>query len=790
MTILEHGHGRQHAYVTRRTAARVPLRRDWDDDQDDLHKLLAHHFPEHLENEPQKEIHPRSGYSVHVGEEKRLVVPQTEGKTGERPGLEWSVTDHGHFPNRPMFPSKDVRREPVKHVYRGVSTDEWKQAQERGHIQSDKRGTIADWEGTNADVDPRSAASYLPRGGSGHILQIKVHPDDGWFTHHADQYVRTRQSIPLDRVTKISPVIHKDEQTNYSVDEEHHPNQKTAAKPTPGFHTNVPPFDGPHHLSLKLAQNIVRDKHPDLAEKMPSNPDPLLKHILGKGGHPDAADGFVMKHEDPKASRSQAVYGLFGQPGIALHPDRWDYGTLAHEAAHLLHHHHGGINYRKRGHPDEVKHGPDFVDHYRTALNAIAHPAGELLHDQYHKILPNKLQMAGTPLGEKLFRKAVADKGTYFHGTSLGRARSIIDNGAYKGINLSRHRSIADDYARIGEKHHDGGAVLEGDLVGSEDEHYREPWGVVTSRPGAFVPRRLHHFDGRVEEVRPEGKTSGRTRLPTKRLFGPTYGLDHRLFDGEHLKPDVRHYVLNALHGFWLPRYGPGWIHWARVYLAGSEASEWTSETLEGNNDFDVLIGVDYDRLRSAVPSLRTMSDEDITAHLNRELRELTEQTSAATIPIEGESTGPWDNTWYVNRDSWDITRIRPYAAYNITDDEWAVKPPHLPDWSIEKFPQGKGLQQEIRGIIEMAKGILRMNEPYRTRQATQLWEYIHSSRSKAFGPGGAGWWDANNVLEKALDQAGLMHKLWELMDQARRDPTRLDIPNWSNDPYALTTLG
>lgn len=292
-----------------------------------------------------------------------------------------------------------------------------------------------------------------------------------------------------------------------------------------------------------------------------------------------------------------------------------------------------------------------------------------------------------------------------------------------------------------------------------------------------------HHWT-RHDFAGPVSRTA-KAWMPTKRLFGPTHGLDHRLFEGDHLKPDVRNYILGTLGGFWRPLYGSDWQRWAKVYFAGSEASEWTSETLEGNNDFDVLLGVDYDRLRSSVPVFRGRSNEEITSELNEQLRTgLVPHTDPAWITIDGQQTGPWSNTFYVNKDSYDIRAIRPYAAYDVGADQWIVRPPHLPDWDVSKFPEGKGLSQEIKGVIQMARGILRMPEPYRTQQGSQLWHYIHDSRTNAFGPTGEGWWDANNVLEKALDQAGLLQGLWNAMDRARTDPSTLNAPTgWSNDP-------
>lgn len=274
--------------------------------------------------------------------------------------------------------------------------------------------------------------------------------------------------------------------------------------------------------------------------------------------------------------------------------------------------------------------------------------------------------------------------------------------------------------------------------------------------------------------------------MPTQRLFGRTYGLDHRLFDGEQLRPDVRKYILETLNSFWKPHYGLSWDQWARVYFAGSEASEWTSENLEGNNDFDILVGVDYNAYRANGSRKDAgKTDLQITDELNEGFRNgLNPRTANAMIMVDGKLTGPWDNTWYVNPHSYDIREIRPYAAYDVTDDKWAVKPPHLPEWNTKAFPEGKGLEREIRGILDMAKGILAMPEPYRTQNARALWEFVHSNRSDAFGPQGEGWYDPRNVIEKALDQAGLMKRLWALMDNARKDPHLLDSPaGWSNDP-------
>lgn len=146
-----------------------------------------------------------------------------------------------------------------------------------------------------------------------------------------------------------------------------------------------------------------------------------------------------------------------------------------------------------------------------------------------------------------------------------------------------------------------------------------------------------------------------------------------------------------------------------------------------------------------------------------------------------------YDLTWFVNPHSYDITAIKPYAAYDVTHGEWVVKPPELPSWSLKDFPEGHGLTREIQGVIEMARGVLAMPEPYRTQNGDALWHFIHDNRSGAFGPQGEGWFDARNVIEKASDQKGLMQQLWACHDRADHDPHTLDAPaGWSNDPSTV----
>jgi hypothetical protein len=146
-------------------------------------------------------------FMTSVGERRSLDVPRSVpgSEMQEKPGLNWNVHDTGSF----MEPV--VRQEPVTHVFRGMSTDEFDQAQTRGFIQSDERGVISPgWEGTNAGLNPATANSYLPRQGPGRIVKIAVHPEDQWFSTDVDDYARTRAAVPFSRVEAFTSVMSKD----------------------------------------------------------------------------------------------------------------------------------------------------------------------------------------------------------------------------------------------------------------------------------------------------------------------------------------------------------------------------------------------------------------------------------------------------------------------------------------------------------------------------------------------------------------------------------------------------
>lgn len=262
-------------------------------------------------------------------------------------------------------------------------------------------------------------------------------------------------------------------------------------------------------------------------------------------------------------------------------------------------------------------------------------------------------------------------------------------------------------------------------------------------------------------------------QAPRERIFGKTQDeLNEELWDGDRLKPKVRSALLERLNRS-LKDFDQNWHQWVKAYFAGSMASLWW-----GNNDLDILVGVDYDKARHQVGGFADLSNEEIKDILNAKFRETFN---------DPEYDAPWNDetyelTAYNNLNSYDIRDIRPYAAYEMLENMWYVKPPHLPHWSPSEFPQGTGLWSYINGMANAIKGVLEMPDPHGPRQAKALWDFLHADRGNAFGDEGYGWYDTSNVVEKYLDQVGL----WGQLYQAKKRYESGDYDKgeeWSNLP-------
>lgn len=273
--------------------------------------------------------------------------------------------------------------------------------------------------------------------------------------------------------------------------------------------------------------------------------------------------------------------------------------------------------------------------------------------------------------------------------------------------------------------------------------------------------RRSRHPLRIIREVQ-SGHRTASAWTPQVGIFGPTTGLDHRLFNTRfRLRPEVRGAIMERLDRCIRTDAGlagSDWQDWTRVYLLGGSVSEWAgSRPNETAQDLDVIVAIDLAGAQRH-NAFEGMSGGQAASALNTAFRKHFNE-DGWQAPFGGQ----WDLTAFCNQRAWDITVIKPYAAWDLTHGAWAVTPPHLPEHTLADF--SPAVLAQARAVAAEARAILRMDEPLRTREARALWDRIHAGRSMAFSEQGTGWDDPANVTEKWLAYAphGLLGRIRDL---------------------------
>jgi hypothetical protein len=269
----------------------------------------------------------------------------------------------------------------------------------------------------------------------------------------------------------------------------------------------------------------------------------------------------------------------------------------------------------------------------------------------------------------------------------------------------------------------------------------------------------------------------------------PQQGLDPRLFEGDRMHPSVRKWVLDTLYGYWATKYRSP-KQWSTVWAAGSGISyQWAAD--RGNGDLDILIGVDFPAFFRANRDYVGMSEAEMGDLFNADFHtELWPKTA---------NWNGFEVTFYVNPNSSDIRNINPYAAYNITDDEWTVRPPKLPADPHTLYPaeyqRAFAAEKEQSEMLVSRYGAARraadaaipdspgwhnsMNAlNIVATQARALFDSIHLGRRAAFGSGGSGYGDFYNYRWQAHKQAGTVQALAQLsaVDKEAHKAEQCDI--------------
>lgn len=251
----------------------------------------------------------------------------------------------------------------------------------------------------------------------------------------------------------------------------------------------------------------------------------------------------------------------------------------------------------------------------------------------------------------------------------------------------------------------------------------------------------------------------------------PENHLDPLLFVDDHVRPSVRSRVLGSLYSFWAGRYRDAHA-WSRVWLAGSGVSYlWSAARDPG--DLDVLVGVNFPDFRRANTDFQGLSDVEIADYLNDDLRD-------NLWPTTSNFLGAYEATFYVNPRGWDITTMKPYAAYNLTTDAWTVHPdphPHpplAPEYLVVATQDAAHAQQivdrydkALEQMIGVSNPGMRLNAEITVRatarEGADLFDQIHSGRKNAFGPDGMGYADMAEYRYKSAKQSGALEALRHL---------------------------
>jgi hypothetical protein len=285
----------------------------------------------------------------------------------------------------------------------------------------------------------------------------------------------------------------------------------------------------------------------------------------------------------------------------------------------------------------------------------------------------------------------------------------------------------------------------------------------------------------------------------------PQKGLDPHIFDGQHIKPDVRDHILGVLHTYLDARYR-GVRSWLGVWLAGSGISfQWAGD--RGNGDLDVLFGVNFPRFYETNPTFQGISEAEFADLLNNDMRQNLWPRTAVTN-FHGQT---YEVTYYLNpgTSATSIAAIHPYAAYNLTRDVWDIRPPELPEnprslypdtwWKAvdEERDQARLLVSRYNVLRSQAVNLHPNSAAWKNalgsqklvvEQAKNLFDSIHLGRRQAFGPGGSGYGDYANFRWQAHKESGVVQALNSLaqMDTEARKEEQTELYGTPIDDAAV----
>ena len=260
--------------------------------------------------------------------------------------------------------------------------------------------------------------------------------------------------------------------------------------------------------------------------------------------------------------------------------------------------------------------------------------------------------------------------------------------------------------------------------------------------------------------------------MATSYFSTPEEELDPRLFDDEHLRGDIRMGLMALLFGY-LDQHYTDARTWAHAWIAGSGASyQWSAARQPG--DLDVLVGVDYKAFRASNTKFAALTDVEISQHI----------TDGFRTDLQPKTTNwqGYEVTFYVNPHATDIRSINPYAAYDIVNDSWTVRPdsmqqaPNNREWAVraaKDTERAKALTQAYSTAYtalhnapnDAARRTAERNLYVTVDQAVALFDEIHHGRRFAFSHDGEGYYDWHNYRWQAGKESGVIDSLRQIKD-------------------------
>ena len=287
------------------------------------------------------------------------------------------------------------------------------------------------------------------------------------------------------------------------------------------------------------------------------------------------------------------------------------------------------------------------------------------------------------------------------------------------------------------------------------------------------MPRSSDDFYRQV--IRPGHSSYFEQPLPT---------LDPSLFDGHHLKDHVRQWLLLTLaDGLADSLDLAGVNEWLHAWLAGSGITyQWEG----GEGDLDVLFGVDMLRFVHWNPNFTGVPESAVAQWADGELKNKVWPKTAHTR--FGQRV--YEVTFFWNPGTHDrIENIKPYAAYDLKSDTWAVEPPDLPADPAELYPAEwyKAAASDITSAQDIlsrhhhlaqvlsttdpstATGRNAASEMARVRMSARaMFDDIHLGRRAAFGEQGHGYSDWHNFRWQHAKATGVVPALRYITEKAK----------------------